>query len=395
METPPAGEVWEGFKERRSGKSEDLAMTSSAMGNENTAVTEPKAGKCQKRKGKDHVLERVSVETSSNSFNALNNEIDQADDTTPETDGKLTHKPNIDSSAEVLVSAWDNMGLSSTALSSLARMKFSKPTAIQQASVPEILSGHDLIGKAPTGSGKTLAYGLPIYEHFLKIKLRQVAVDAKSNSGAHPPIALVLSPTRELAHQLSTHLKNLCSDPNTPIPIIATVTGGLSVYKQQRFLAQADIIIGTPGRSLEVISGSAELSRSLRYIQFLVVDEADRLLSEGHFPEVEEILRILDKENELVEGESGLDGHTLRKGKQRQTLVFSATFRKDLQQKLSGKSKSLGGDPINKKESLDYLLKKLNFQEEEPKFINVNPISQMASGLREGIVECAGTDKVR
>ena len=76
----------------------------------------------------------------------------------------------------------------------------------------------------------------------------------------------------------------------------------------------------------------------------------------------------------------------------RQTLVFSATFAKGLQQKLAGKGKY---GLMDDKESMEYLLKKLNFREEKPKFVDVNPISQMAEGLKEGMVECAGTEKVR
>ncbi len=293
------------------------------------------------------------------------------------------------------VSAWDTLNLSSATLSSVARLKFIKPTLIQQAAIPGILNGHDVIGKAPTGSGKTLAYGLPIYEHYLKASFSQSSGEEKADHRTLPPVALILSPTRELAHQLAAHLTALRSEPSSAAPTIATVTGGLSVHKQQRLLAKADIVIGTPGRLWEVISGSAELSKSLRSIKFLVVDEADRLLSEGHFKEVEEILRILDRDDETVEDEPEDDTKTFYGKQQRQTLVFSATFHKDLQQKLAEKGKSIGGDLMGKKESMEYLLKKLNFREEKPQFIDVNPISQMASGLKEGIVECAGTDKVR
>ena len=293
------------------------------------------------------------------------------------------------------VSAWNSLNLSSAALSSIARLKFTKPTSIQQAAIPAILDGHDVIGKAPTGSGKTLAYGLPIYEHYLKTSLSQSSEERKADHRTLPPVALILSPTRELAHQLSAHMTVLCSEPSSPAPTIATVTGGLSVHKQQRILAKADIVIGTPGRLWEVINGSAEFSKSLRSIKFLVVDEADRLLSEGHFKEVEEILRVLDRGDKTVEDEPEDNIKTLYGKQQRQTLVFSATFHRDLQQKLAGKGKSIGGDLMDKRESMEYLLKKLNFREEKPQFIDVNPISQMALNLKEGIVECAGTDKVQ
>lgn len=279
-------------------------------------------------------------------------------------------------------------------MSSLARMKFLQPTAIQRSTIPEILDGHDVIGKAPTGSGKTLAFGIPIYEHHLKATNDRVAsAEAKGKERQQHPLALVLSPTRELAHQLSTHLTDFSSAPGSVQLSIATLTGGLSVHKQQRQIAHADIIIGTPGRLWEIISGSQDLIASLRKIKFLVVDEADRLLSEGHFKEVEEILNVLDRTVETNDEEQG-ESESFDWKQQRQTLVFSATFQKDLQQNLAGKAKSTGGDLMSKRESLEYLLKRINFREEKPRFVDVNPVTPMASGLKEGIVECAGTEKV-
>ena len=279
-------------------------------------------------------------------------------------------------------------------MSSLARMKFLQPTAIQRSAIPEILDGHDVIGKAPTGSGKTLAFGIPIYEHYLKAAHDQVAsAEAKGKERQQHPLALVLSPTRELAHQLSAHLTGLCSAPGSDQLSIATLTGGLSVHKQQRQIAHADIIIGTPGRLWEVISGSQDLIESLRKIKFLVVDEADRLLSEGHYKEVEEILNVLDRTIDTIDEDED-ESETFHWKQQRQTLVFSATFQKDLQQKLAGKAKSTSGDLMGGKESLEYLLKRLSFKEEKPRFVDVNPITPMASGLKEGIIECAGTEKV-
>ena len=274
-------------------------------------------------------------------------------------------------------------------------MKFSQPTTIQRSAIPDILGGHDVIGKAPTGSGKTLAFGIPIYEHYLKtIRTKVPSAEADSKKPQRSPVALILSPTRELAHQLSAHLTNLCSDPGSAQLSIATLTGGLSVHKQQRQISHANIIIGTPGRLWEVINGSQDLIDSLRRIKFLVVDEADRLLSEGHFREVEEILNVLDRTVEATNEEDESESETVDWKQQRQTLVFSATFQKDLQQKLAGKRKPTGGDLMDKRESLEYLLKKLNFRDQKPRFIDVNPISQMATGLKEGIVECAGIEKV-
>ena len=299
------------------------------------------------------------------------------------------------SNIATLVFAWRPLSLSSQTISSLARMKFSQPTAIQRVAIPDILGGHDVIGKAPTGSGKTLAFGIPIYEHYLKtIRDKVPSAEVEGKKPQRSPLALILSPTRELAHQLSAHLTNLCSDPGSAQLSIATVTGGLSVHKQQRQIVTADVIVGTPGRLWEVISGSSDLIDSLRRIKFLVVDEADRLLSEGHFKEVEEILNVLDRTVEATNDEEEDESETADLKQQRQTLVFSATFQKDLQQKLAGKGKPAGGDLLGKQESLEYLLKKLSFRDQKPKFVDVNPVSQMATGLKEGIVECAGTEKV-
>ncbi|TGO17011.1 hypothetical protein BTUL_0021g00080 [Botrytis tulipae] len=286
-----------------------------------------------------------------------------------------------DAAKEVDVSSWEELDLSSNTLSALSKMGFSKPTPIQSEAIPEVLAGHDVVGKASTGSGKTLAFGIPIVEKWLEAYGELDEEELKKNT--RPPTALILSPTRELAHQLTEHITALCKGMPTS-PWVAAVTGGLSVQKQQRQLAKADIIIGTPGRLWEVISSSNELSASLKQVRFLVIDEADRLLTDGHFKEAEEILNALDRTHGDEDDE---EEDTLPP---RQTLVFSATFHKGLQQKLAGKGKQSFKE---ESQSMEYLLKKLNFREDKPKFVDVNPISQMAANLKEGMVECGGEEK--
>lgn len=293
--------------------------------------------------------------------------------------------------SDIDVSAWKPLKLSPDTMAALAKLKFPKPTPIQKASIPSILDGRDVIGKASTGSGKTLAFAIPILEWYLERRASRETEKEKA------PLALVLSPTRELAHQLSAHITALCSTGVFDGPSIATLTGGLSLQKQQRLLRDADIVIGTPGRLWEIISGGQGIGRLLKQIKFLVVDEADRLLSEGHFKEVEEILNTLDRQDDS-EGEAVDDGQmkeptsTVGAKSERQTLVFSATFDKSLQKKLTGKAK-YGGELLSNKESMEYLLTKLNFREESPEFIDVNPVNQLATGLKEGLIECAGTEK--
>lgn len=267
-------------------------------------------------------------------------------------------------------------------LSAIARLKFPKPTAIQARAIPEITNGRDVIGKAATGSGKTLAFGIPIVESWLA----KAAADNEAG-GKKQPIALILSPTRELAHQITDHLKQLCSGLATS-PYVCSVTGGLAVQKQQRQLEKADIVIGTPGRLWEVMSTSNSVLAALRGINFLVVDEADRLLKDGHFKEAEEIIKALDRTTPGEENDDDSEDEDPRR--HRQTLVFSATFNKALQQKLAGKARyNLMGEA----ESLEYLLEKLNFREARPKFIDTNPVSQMAENLKEGLIHCGDLEK--
>lgn len=297
---------------------------------------------------------------------------------------------------EVDVSRWDPLDISAEIQTSLSKLRFAKPTPIQTACIPLIASGHDVVGKASTGSGKTLAFGIPILEYYLKNRCEEPVQHNHGELSSKYPIALILSPTRELAHQLSKHITALCTNAPNINARIALLTGGLSVQKQQRVLANADIVIGTPGRLWDVISTGHGLLRKFQNIKFLVIDEADRLLSEGHFKEVEEILTALDRKeiHDKVTADSESEDDA-SKVSPRQTLVFSATFHKGLQQKLAGKGRYFDGDLLDDKQSMEYLLKKLNFREDRPKFIDVNPVAQMAENLKEGLVECPAMEKVR
>ena len=290
------------------------------------------------------------------------------------------------------VSAWSSLELSAETLISLANLGFGRPTPIQSAAIPEIRANHDVIGKAVTGSGKTLAFGIPILEHYLE-STGQMAPRSDGAEGARrkSPLALIISPTRELAHQLSKHLGALFSNIPSRGPDIATLTGGLSLQKQRRLLASADVVVATPGRLWEVVNEGAGLIAWLKRTRYLVVDEADRLLSEGHFKEFEEFLRVLDQEDDQDEeagGEPGKSETTLR-----QILVFSATFHKGLQRKLAGARKFDAANVTDARQSIEYVLQRLNFREEVPKYVDVNPVSQMAARLKEGLVECAALEK--
>lgn len=387
---------WSGFSDNESGKQEDATPSEEPekkepVTNEEDAkkeakkearkeakkqAKEKKAAKAEQEKGKKDVkdLQEHSVKPGL-SFAALE---DQDDD-----DG-------------VDVSAWDPLGLSPDILTGISKMNFSTPTSIQEVCIPQILEGHDVVGKASTGSGKTLAFGIPILEHCLERSRHNNQNKGDKDSA---PAALILSPTRELAHQLSKHISELASNIPGFDTRIALLTGGLSLQKQQRLLNGADIVIGTPGRLWEILSTGQGLIRKAQKIKFLVIDEADRLLSQGQYKELEQVLDSLDRVETFDIPEKQDDGTSEKEEAtnpmaQRQTLVFSATFHRDLQQKLAGKGQWRGGDLMDKNESMEYLLKKLQFREEKPKFIDVNPVSQMAENLKEGIVECGAMEKV-
>ena len=394
---------WTGFSDDESGNVNDTKQSEPNNSNdrkESKEESKTKKAKKEATNGKQEKQEKQGPKRKGerNSEKAENNIIN------PGLSFAALDGEEIQDDDGVDVSEWDTLGLSQEVMTSISRLGFSTPTPVQKACIPTVLKGHDVIGKASTGSGKTLAFAIPILEHCLEWKRRHTRDSTSSRHSHSSPVALILSPTRELAHQLSKHIGDLMTHAPGIDAQIALLTGGLAVQKQQRLLAAADIVIGTPGRVWEILSSGHGLIGSMKEIKFLVVDEADRLLSEGHFNEVGEILGSLDHTEEVDfpdgkeleqsnedESESD-DAHG--SNTERQTLVFSATLQRDLQRKLAGKGRWIGSDLMDKKESMEYLLQKLNFREERPKFIDVNPTSQMAEGLREGIIECGAMERV-
>lgn len=398
--TPEEAETdeWSGFSDNESGKQDEAVPSGETKESpkEKDEVTEKQDAKKEAKKEARKEAKKQAKEEKT-----AKKESQKEKDAKGQQNGSV--KPGLsftalqeeeqDDGADV--SAWDALGLSPDILTGISKMKFTTPTSVQETCIPQILEGHDVVGKASTGSGKTLAFGIPILEHFIG---RTQAKGKEGNSKGSSPVALILSPTRELAHQLSKHIGELASNTPGSDAKIALLTGGLSLQKQQRLLAGADIVIGTPGRVWEILSTGQGLIRKMQLIKFLVIDEADRLLSQGHYKELEQVLDSLDRVEtfDLPEEQENKDTDKEDENimEQRQTLVFSATFHKDLQQKLSGKGQWRGGDLMDTNESMEYLLKKLQFREEKPKFIDMNPVSQMAENLKEGIVECGAMEKV-
>ncbi|GLD98779.1 hypothetical protein PINS_up007497 [Pythium insidiosum] len=184
---------------------------------------------------------------------------------------------------------WAPFGLHPLLLRSLARCGFHTPTPIQAKTLaPALVDTRDVVGAAPTGSGKTLAFGLPILSQLLAER-DALGAQATKTAGVK---ALVLTPTRELALQILQHLERLV--PKREVGVMALV-GGMSVQKQTRLLSyRPEVVIGTPGRLWDLIDSNHEHLRDLHVtLRFLVIDEADRMLQTGSYPEVEKIFEVI------------------------------------------------------------------------------------------------------
>jgi len=166
---------------------------------------------------------------------------------------------------------FNKLGLSPAVLEGVRAMGYVEPTPIQLRTIPLILAGQDVIGSAQTGTGKTAAFALPI--------LSQLGQPGRA------PRVLVLEPTRELAAQVETAIRDLARF--TPLRV-AVVYGGVGYGRQNDALRQGiDIIVATPGRLLDHLrQGNAKLDQ----IKFLVLDEADRMLDMGFLPDVRRIV---------------------------------------------------------------------------------------------------------
>ncbi|WRS29682.1 DEAD/DEAH box helicase [Actinomycetaceae bacterium MB13-C1-2] len=167
---------------------------------------------------------------------------------------------------------FSDLPLEESQLQILSDLGFEHPTPIQQASIPLLVDGQDVIGIAQTGTGKTAAFGLPLL--------------TRMDPGLAVPQALVLAPTRELALQTAAALEALAG-PRSELKFV-TVYGGASYAPQLQALKQgSQIVVGTPGRTIDLIErGALDLS----HINTLVLDEADEMLRMGFAEEVDQIL---------------------------------------------------------------------------------------------------------
>jgi len=227
-------------------------------------------------------------------------EFERYDDIPVETSGR---------DCPVHINTWEEIKLHPTVENNIKLAKFAKPTPIQKYSLPIVLGRRDLMGCAQTGSGKTAAFLLPVIEKMLS----EPPVDTVSSVGNRRkvyPAALVLAPTRELAVQIYDGSRKFCYKTGLKTTV---VYGGTPIVNQLRELERGcDILIATPGRLVDIIDRAKV---SLSGIRYLTLDEADRMLDMGFEPQIR---RIVEEEDMPPSGD-------------RQTLMFSATFPKEIQ----------------------------------------------------------------
>ncbi|XP_063303537.1 probable ATP-dependent RNA helicase DDX46 [Pelobates fuscus] len=193
------------------------------------------------------------------------------------------------------IKTWVQCGISMKILASLKRHSYEKPTPIQSQAIPAIMTGRDLIGIAKTGSGKTIAFLLPMFRHIM---------DQRPLEEAEGPIAVIMTPTRELALQITKECKKFSKTLGLRV---VCVYGGTGISEQIAELKRgAEIIVCTPGRMIDMLAANNGRVTNLRRGTYVVLDEADRMFDMGFEPQV---MRIIDNVRP-----------------DRQTVMFSATF---------------------------------------------------------------------
>jgi ATP-dependent RNA helicase RhlE len=191
--------------------------------------------------------------------------------------------------------AFSELNLPEPLARAVAEMGYTAMTPIQAQAIPVVLQGRDVMGAAQTGTGKTAAFSLPLLQRLLR------HANTSTSPARHPVRALVLLPTRELADQVAQQIKLYAK--YTPLRC-AVVFGGMDMKPQVEELRKGvEVLVATPGRLLDHIEAKTAV---LNQVEYVVLDEADRMLDIGFLPDLQRILSYLPK--------------------QRTTLLFSATF---------------------------------------------------------------------
>jgi ATP-dependent RNA helicase RhlE len=194
-----------------------------------------------------------------------------------------------------MTASFSNLNLAEPLARAVAEMGYEQMTPIQAQAIPVVLTGKDVMGAAQTGTGKTAAFSLPLLQRLLKHE------NSSTSPARHPVRALVLLPTRELADQVAQQVKLYAKYTNLRSTV---VFGGIDMKPQTAELKKGvEVLVATPGRLLDHIEAKNAV---LNQVEYVVLDEADRMLDIGFLPDLQRILAYLPK--------------------QRTTLLFSATF---------------------------------------------------------------------
>ncbi|GHA00217.1 ATP-dependent RNA helicase RhlE [Arenicella chitinivorans] len=192
-----------------------------------------------------------------------------------------------------------DLGLSSSLLETLDDLGYQTPSPIQAQAIPHVLQGKDVMAAAQTGTGKTAGFTLPV--------IQRLSETPKPSGNGNQVRALVLTPTRELAAQVADSVKTYGAGLGTRSVV---VFGGVKINPQmQRLRGGTDVLIATPGRLIDLHTQNAVRFDNL---EVLILDEADRMLDMGFIHDIRRIIKLLPK--------------------RRQTLLFSATFSKDIRE---------------------------------------------------------------
>lgn len=180
-----------------------------------------------------------------------------------------------------MASKFEELGLQPQFVQAVEEMGFDQPTPIQAAAIPALLEGRSVIGQAQTGTGKTAAFVLPMLH--------------KIQSGKRTPQALILAPTRELAIQVTEAARQMAQE--TPLRVM-TVYGGQAYGVQLRQIDRGiDVVVGTPGRMLDLIKKKL---LDLSLVKYVVLDEADEMLEMGFIEDVETIFKAIPEERQIA-----------------------------------------------------------------------------------------------
>ena len=186
---------------------------------------------------------------------------------------------------------WLNLGVDEQIVSSLIKRGIKTPFPIQSLTIPDALRGNDVCGKAKTGSGKTLAFGIPMVQNL------------DQSSGNNNPRGLIMVPTRELATQVKEELDPLLNGKSMAA---VAIYGGANIEEQIKAIKRGtDIIVATPGRMIDLLERE---EISLQSLEMVVLDEADRMADMGFLPQVEWILRRVDRNHQTLLFSATLDG---------------------------------------------------------------------------------------